>query len=99
MLIKKTFYDNKKRKPFISQEVNQIILNFILKDFRIRNPLKWFCLIKFTSKNFKSQTIAINKCVITGRSRSLYRFAKISRLFLRENSFINKLPGLRKSYW
>lgn len=98
-MLKKNFHDNQKRQFFLSDELNYIILNFILKDFRIRRPIKWHCFLNFTSKTFKSKTLAINKCIITGRSRSLYRFAKLSRLFLRENSFISKLPGLKKSYW
>ena len=74
-----------------------MIYNFILKSYKVRKFLKWYCLVK--NKSLKTRTRAVNKCVISGRSRGVYRFAFISRLFLRENSFINKLPGLVKSYW
>jgi ribosomal protein S14 len=92
-LIKSSLYT----QSFKSTELNYIVLNFILKHNQIRKFLKWYCLIK--NKSLTSRTRAVNKCVISGRSKGVYRFAFISRLFLRENSFINKLPGLIKSYW
>ena len=48
-------------------------------------------------KNSKTQIN--NRCVLSGRARSIYKFARLSRLFLRENEYINLLPGLQKSYW
>ena len=85
-------------KSFQKNELHYTILNFILKHKKIRNFLKW-CYVAKSKKKFQSRVVATNKCVFSGRSRGVYRFAFLSRNFLRENSFINKLPGLRKSYW
>ncbi len=97
-MLKKTLIDVKKRNKYLLSETNYIISNFILKHNKIKKFLIFFLLLNY----FKTQNSKIkskNKCVFSGRSRSTYSFAKISRLFLRENAFINKLPGLQKSYW
>ena len=94
-------HQKKDRLRLQSFQVNEniyIILNFILKHSKIRKFLKWFCLNKL-SFVLTTRVKAVNRCVISGRSRGVYKFAFLSRHFLRENSFINKLPGLKKSYW
>ena len=38
-------------------------------------------------------------CALTGRSRSVYRKFKISRLVLRDLALQGKIPGMRKASW
>ena len=90
--------DKFKLQSFRENELIYIILNFILKHHKVRKFLKWFCLNKL-SIPLKTRVASVNRCVISGRSRGVYNFAFLSRHFLRENSFVNKLPGLKKSYW
>ena len=97
-MLKKSIRDVKKRNIYQLCETNFILSNFILKHSKIKKFLKFFFLINY-SKIYNSKVKAKNRCVFSGRSRSTYSFARISRLFLRENAFINKLPGLQKSYW
>ncbi len=40
-----------------------------------------------------------NLCALTGRSRSVYRKFKISRIKLRELALQGKIPGMRKASW
>ena len=40
-----------------------------------------------------------NLCALTGRSRSVYRKFKISRIMLRELALAGKVPGMRKASW
>ena len=40
-----------------------------------------------------------NLCALTGRSRSVYRKFKISRIKLRELALEGKIPGMRKASW
>ncbi len=97
-MLKKTVKDNQFRKLFFFNESKYIISNFILKNKKIKNYLKYHFFFKYRNV-LHSRVKANNRCVFSGRAHSVYRFAKISRLFLRENSFINKIPGLQKSYW
>ena len=46
-----------------------------------------------------SPTRLRNLCAITGRSRSVYRKFKISRIKLRELALEGKVPGMRKASW
>ena len=46
-----------------------------------------------------SATRLRNLCAITGRSRSVYRKFKISRIKLRELALDGKIPGMRKASW
>lgn len=46
-----------------------------------------------------SPTRVRNLCALTGRSRSVYRKFKISRIMLRELALEGKIPGMRKASW
>ena len=46
-----------------------------------------------------SPTRLRNLCALTGRSRSVYRKFKISRIMLRELALEGKIPGMRKASW
>jgi len=46
-----------------------------------------------------SPTRLRNLCALTGRSRSVYRKFRISRIKLRELALEGKVPGMRKASW
>jgi small subunit ribosomal protein S14 len=46
-----------------------------------------------------SPTRSNNLCQLTGRSRSVHRKFKISRIKLRELALQGKIPGMRKASW
>lgn len=46
-----------------------------------------------------SPTRLRNLCALTGRSRSVYRKFKVSRIMLRELALAGKVPGMRKASW
>ena len=46
-----------------------------------------------------SRTRVKNRCEITGRSHSVYRKLKISRIVLRKLCLEGKIPGMVKSSW
>jgi len=41
----------------------------------------------------------VRRCQLTGRSRSVYRKFRISRIMLRELALQGKIPGMRKASW
>lgn len=55
-------------------------------------------LINQTNRKF-SYTRTRNICILTGRSRSVYRFFRISRLKFREYASSGYFIGIRKSSW
>jgi len=40
-----------------------------------------------------------NRCEISGRSRSVYRKFRVSRIVLRELALRGLVPGMRKASW
>lgn len=46
-----------------------------------------------------SPTRVRNLCALTGRSRSVYRKFRISRIMLRQLALEGKIPGMRKASW
>jgi small subunit ribosomal protein S14 len=64
------------------------------KKIRWKNEQNWF---KFNRNS--SLTRIKNICILTGRSKSIYRFFKISRIQLRKLASNGFLPGLSKHSW
>lgn len=50
-------------------------------------------------KKPKFSTRKVNRCQITGRSRSVYRKFGVSRIVLRELALQGMIPGMRKASW
>jgi ribosomal protein S14 len=98
MYLKNNIRDSKIRNSYKLTENLKILSNFILKSSKIKKKFKHF----FFKNYFDTKNTLIKskkRCTFTGRSRSCYGFARMSRIFLRENFFVNKIPGLQKSYW
>ena len=47
----------------------------------------------------KYSTRLVRRCELTGRSRSVYRKFRISRIMLRKLALEGKIPGMRKASW
>jgi small subunit ribosomal protein S14 len=46
-----------------------------------------------------SKTRLHNRCLLTGRPRSVYRHFGLSRIKMRELALSGKLPGVSKASW
>jgi ribosomal protein S14 len=76
------------------------IFHSISNNRSLKPSLRWYInVIKSQQRKKFSKFHLKNHCILSGRTRSLYRFARLSRLFLRDPLFIGTLPGLRKSSW
>ncbi len=51
------------------------------------------------NKTPKFKTRHRNRCMLTGRSRGVYRKFGISRIMLRKLALEGKIPGMRKASW
>ena len=90
----------KQRYLFKNLEKKRLILKIILKSLNIKNNLRWKLQQKwfFFNKN-TSLTRIKNLCMLTGRSKSIYRLFKISRIQLRKLASEGSLPGVSKYSW
>jgi ribosomal protein S14 len=81
-------------------ELKHLIIKSIIKNKKIKSNVRWYYEVLFLNKRKSLSVVKLKKnCLFTGRSRGFYNFARISRLVLRDNNFISKLPGLQKSSW
>ncbi|KAG2501339.1 hypothetical protein HYH03_001129 [Edaphochlamys debaryana] len=44
-------------------------------------------------------TRVVNRCVLTGRARGVWRFARMSRIMIRQLAHQGQLPGVSKASW
>lgn len=101
IFMKKKIKQNiKQRYLFKNLEKNRLILKIIIKNLYIKKQKRWKVQQKMLFFNSKSSITRIkNICILTGRSRSIYRLFKISRIQLRNLISFNKLPGISKYSW
>lgn len=95
------YKDKKKRLNF-----NKVEILLVSKKYLIQNKtLPLFC-IKFQKQtyynnNHKRSYISeiMNRCILSFKSRSVYRKFKLSRMFLRQYLSFGYIVGYRKSSW
>lgn len=88
------------RYLFDQQEKQRLILKSITQNRILPTNIRWKIQKKFLPLLANSSVTRIkNRCLLTGRSRSISRFFKVSRLQLRKLASEGKLPGLSKYSW
>ena len=93
----KLLLDNKKRKTFAKNEIEQKYFKICL---RLNYQFKLNSVTKLAKKIRNSNITCIKtRCFITGRSRSIYKKFSISRIKFRELIFGGFMPGFKKSNW
>jgi small subunit ribosomal protein S14 len=90
----------KQRYTFKDFEKKRLILKIISKNLNIEKDFRWKLYQKWFFFNSNSSITRIkNLCVLTGRSKSIYRLFKISRIQLRKLASEGFLPGVSKYSW
>lgn len=84
-----------KRLNFQSQTKNIVLGNSIKKDCFLPKNISFF-----EKKKSKKSFISIkNRCILTGRSRAVFKKLRISRMPLKYLSIHGFLPGISKFSW
>ena len=97
---KKIKQNIKQRYLFKKLEKKKIILKILLKNLNIKKKVRYKIQQKwFFYTNIYSITRIKNLCILTGRSRSIYRLFRISRIQLRKIATEGFLPGISKYSW
>jgi len=87
----------KQRLLFKNLEKQRLIIKTISNNFNLKKNIRWKIEQKwFNFTKNSSLTRIKNICLLTGRSKSIYRFFKISRLQLRKLASFGFLPGITK---
>lgn len=90
----------KQRYLFKNFEKNRLTLKILSKNLNIQKDLRWKLQQKWFFFHQNSSITRIkNICILTGRSKSVYRLFKISRIKLRKLASHGLLPGVSKYSW
>jgi small subunit ribosomal protein S14 len=85
--------DKKKRQYFKQYECFLLGLNCLDESNFAANIANHNFLAK------KSNTLVRNRCILTGKSTSVYSRFRLSRIIFREKALFGFFPGIRKAIW
>ena len=96
-LVKK---DIKRRKLFFKYEKKKRLYKFLQQNSSLNSNIRLHYSRQLTllPKN-SSNTRIRNRCIITGRARSVYRDFQLTRMQLRNLASFGLLMGVKKSSW
>jgi len=90
----------RQRFLFKNLEKKRLIIKTITNNFNLKKQTRWKAEQRWFNFDRNSSLTRIkNICILTGRTRSVYRFFKISRLQLRKLASTGFLPGVSKYSW
>jgi ribosomal protein S14 len=94
------FRDQYRRSLYAKYEVKRFLLKSIIQDFSIDKDIRLKYIHTLSKLPRNSSLIRVkNRCTLTGRSRSNYRYFRLSRISFRELALKGELPGVTKSSW
>jgi ribosomal protein S14 len=81
--------------------ISYIISNLLLKDYYLDKVVNLKYLLVHSNKHFKNSSITKikNKCLISGRNRSVLKKFRLSRMFFKNLGVSGYINGLRKASW
>jgi len=92
--------DIKRRNLYNKYEIKRKYLKYILYNNKLSTYIKQKAMYLLNNFPKDSSKIRIkNRCVLTNRSKSVYRDFKISRIMLRNLANNGLLAGIVKSSW
>lgn len=92
--------DKKKRALFSKHEVERTLYISLFQDFTLSRDVRYKTLQQLNKlPRNSSRTRVSNRCTVTGRSHSVYRFCGLSRMKFRELAAQGLLMGVTKASW
>ena len=92
--------DKKRRILFLNNELKRLELRSLIQDLKISKDVRYKTLRELNKLPRNSSKVRIkNRCILTGRGHSVYRFCSLYRLKFRELASQGLLMGITKSSW
>lgn len=97
---KRNINDFKKRLYVFKYDFIRFKLKFIMNNTQLHPSIRAKAQLQLNNliKN-SCQNRLKNRCVLTGRSKSVYKYFKLSRILFRELALKGALNGVRKASW
>ena len=90
--------DLKRRLSAKDFEYKRIALRAVRTNISIPTKIRFLALTQLSKLRAKGSSVKIrNRCILTGRSRGVYNYFKISRIMIRDLAAKGLLPGLKKA--
>ena len=92
--------DKKRRYLYANTEKKYLILKYLANNLNLSKQIRQEAQEQLGSLSLNgSSTRLRNRCVITGRGRSVYKKFKLSRLMFRKLALQGELIGVTKISW
>ena len=92
--------DKKRRYLYANNEKKYLILKYLINNLNLSKNIRQEAQIKLSNLPLAGTYVRIgNRCILTGRNRSVYKKFRLSRLMLRELALNGELPGIKKISW
>ena len=99
-MLNKKQIDNKRRQLYKLNEINNRILKTLAYNTNLPISIRWKYMLKLTKLHKNSYSSKIhNFCILTGRSKSVFKNFKLSRISFRNENSFNNVVGITKSSW
>lgn len=99
-LTTKTIKDNQRRQSVKKYEHKRVAWKTIQNNLAFPIKKRFYASIQLSKLKRKSSRVRVkNFCVLTGRSRGVFNYFKLSRIMIRELAANSLLPGLKKANW
>ena len=94
------YRDKKRRNLYSTHELKRLEYKTILNDVTLPKEVRYISLLLLNKLPRNSSKVRIkNRCILTGRSHSVLRLCKLSRIKFRELASQGLLMGITKSSW
>ena len=94
--------DKRVRSTVSGVELPSIRLNFFLRNFTLSGLDRQKMYLAAPNKIKRTARLSVrsrNRCVITTRAGSIFRYFRLSRIMAKEMASLGFLTGVRKSSW
>jgi len=95
-----TLKDIYRRKQFEFFEIEKLRLKSMFYNRELPEQFRFLFMLKLSAMPRNSSKVRIkNRCLVTNRGQSIYRFFKLSRISLKEYVSLNYFSGVTRSSW
>jgi small subunit ribosomal protein S14 len=92
--------DKKKRELYLKNEIKRLNYKSLFNDLSLEKEDRYYNMLALNKIVRNSSRVRIkNRCILTGRTHSIYKLFKLSRIKFRELASQGVLMGITKASW
>ncbi len=92
--------DKKRRTSFSNKEVQRLILLYLIQNQKLSASQRLLLTLRLQQISRNASLVRLkNRCILTNRSKGVYRKFRLSRIRLREMLANGLIPGYKKAVW